>query len=335
MKSFLPALLALALISTASPLVAQEPAQDPVLQGVLKMLGADLSSDIVLQWLNAADTPRMPTAAEMVALRQAGASDELLSRILELASTVQGEAETSTPSRSEESEPADHAPVAQASTTNPSVAKTPVSKPAPAKADGPVDVVFTFSYSPYVPEDDDEWQLYAYLDGKPLTYVPLGGLIGGKPLQFDHPLEPGRHVLRLTQERHEQRKKSVIHDARVGDLSIPFTVETAEPVKVEVRFRQSLFRTKNPISYRISQGDRVDLQEELGGEPDRWAEICEDIEMGLEPGRKVGRSTSRRLEKCLRWDSLWPDHNATPRAEVLEALAKFDYRPVPRPQTLH
>ena len=99
-------------------------------------------------------------------------------------------------------------------------------------------------------------------------------------------------------------------------------------------FSQSVLSSKNPLDYRIAQGGRViDARQDVGGQPDRWSLVCEDLEATLDGG-EPSRSQRRRYEDCVSWSELWPA-GAPPRSEVLRALALFDYRPVPKNEKLH
>jgi hypothetical protein len=60
--------------------------------------------------------------------------------------------------------------------------------------------------------------------------------------------------------------------------------------------------------------DRVDV----GGDLERWVELCDDA--GREPGERG----------CAGWTELWPTSSAPPRKEVLDALARFDFRSILR-----
>ncbi|MEM9593717.1 MAG: hypothetical protein AAGD06_05615 [Acidobacteriota bacterium] len=338
--SILGTLLLVALC--AVPLSAEETSpRDPVIQGVLDLLSAEVSEEVVLKWLDAsAGKPAVPSAADLVALAEAGASDALLGRLLDRASAPVPPAGTrpnQTPSQGAPA-PATPAPATPAPTTP--VPATPVPATlapvrAPAKADpaaqpiGEVPVQFSMSYVPHFFEDEPTWDLYVYLDGRPLTYVGDSSVIDVNTLEFRQYLVPGRHVLRVTQERHVRgRRGDLRHEVRVADLEWSFDLAEAMPAEVEIRFRQSFLSQSDPLSFRFEQGAKIDVDEDRGGTPDGWPELCETIETMLDG--EPSRSERRRLSKCVRWGDLWPDLDVPPRDEVREALARFDYRPVPK-----
>ena len=328
---FLPILL---LLFVAAPATAASDA-DPTLDGVRQMLKAKMSEDVIMQWVEASDPPRLPTAEEMVALRKAGAGDNLLSLILRRAGGAASTASESSKPTAEPSASARPAPKPALRAMAPApIAKIsrPDVKPVPS-ADGElVETSFKLSYSPYVPEDSEEWELYVYLDGKPLSYVPQGGVLGGKPLEFVRMMEPGSHRIRILQERHESSRRGVEHESRVSDLVLDFDIDPGQPAQIELRFDQTLLRSKNPLSYSVSQGRHFLSDEKVGGDPERWPELCEDVPATT---GKRSRSTTQRLKSCVAWASLWPEGAATTRGDVLKALARFDYRPIPRRQTVH
>lgn len=324
------AVLLLALGALAPSVLASEEG-DPVIQGVIHMLGAEVSEPIILQWLDASpEPPGLPTPSDLVALRDAGASDELLSALIGRARQAESSPKASSPQAARPSAPpASPLPASPAS---------PAPAPAPAAAadDAKVETRFELSYSPYVLEGEDGWDFYVYLDGVPLSYVPESGFLDRGRLTFFSQLAAGQHRLRFVQERHRERKGRTEHRARVGGVEVVFELAAGQPAQVEALFSQSLLGSKNPISYRVAQGGRVvTLDEEVGGEPDDWQEVCEDLELSLD-GEEPSRAERRRLEGCVRWADLWPAGSDGPsREQILEALARFDYRPTPKNQRLH
>ncbi|MEM9554208.1 MAG: hypothetical protein AAGC60_08105 [Acidobacteriota bacterium] len=310
---------------------AEEPIErDPILQDIIDMLEAKLSEDLIREWLTAyGKKPGVPTAADLVALRDAGASDQLMSYVLESGRRPEPPAAPSAPAApAAPTAQAPAAPVARDTAPAPAAGETE----AGAAADETVLVSFRLAYSPNVPDGEPEWDLYVYLDGKPLSYVAPRGLLGGDRLEFQKRLAPGRHVLRVTREQHQERRDRWRHRARVAGDDIAFTLRPGAAATFELSFGQSLLSFDDPLSYRFVQGDTVDVREDFGGNPDRWAEICEEVETELEG--EPSRGERRRLADCRRWSDLWPGLDVPPRAEVREAMARFGYRPVPKTESL-
>ncbi len=317
----LPAIVTLAiLLGSGVPATAEE--QGGILDEVGSMLEAGMSEPIIVQWLDgAAERPPRPSAAELIALKDAGASDELLAKILELAAVG---AHGMRPGEVPEPEP-----VPQAAPPAPSP---------PAVADGEAPVHFELSYRPDFDEDEDEWGLYLYLDGEPLTYVPAGSLLSSEPLRFRQFLAPGRHTLRVAQERHIQRGRDRWrHAARMAELELPMALATGERADVELKFSQlrlAFGGSEGPVSFRFVQGRTVEVIEKKGGDPEDWPLVCEEIEANAVPGKELKKSLRRQLDNCRRWADLWGDLEVPPRGEVREALALFRYRPIPKDQPL-
>ncbi len=290
---------------------------------VLEMLEAGLSEEVVLEWLaGAEESTARPTPDELIALKKAGATDRLLKALL-------------AGSRGERVEPAPE-PLPAAP---PAVASSPTEAP-PVNTDrDPADtgvlVRFELSYEPpKVDYDEELWDLYVYLDGEPLAYVPpiLSVLDRSEVLEFRQRLAPGRHVIRVTQERHERRGRNRWrHSARVSDQQFAFDVEPVRDGELELAFSEGFLgaRSTGPLTFRFRQQDRVTEVEGVGGLPDRWAPLCEEIEAGFD-GDTRSRAEARALEGCVRWASLWGDVQAPSRDAVRRALEKFDFRPVPR-----
>ncbi len=349
----LPAIL-LAAVLGASPVAAGP--ERGVLDEVRTMLEAGMSEPIIVRWLDGNDRrPRHPSAADLIALKEAGASDELLTRVLELA----GEAPDAMPESAEppaaarpEPPPAADAPRA-ATTAAPATAPPPVTATPPAappartalpaaaptaNTAGEVPVYFELSYLPDFDEDEDEWRLYLYVDGEPLTYVPAGSLLSSKPLRFRQFLAPGSHTLRVAQERHVKRGRDRwFHAARMASLELPLALAAGERADVELKFRQprlAFGSSEGPLSYRLVQGETVAVIEKQGGDPEDWAVVCEELEANAEDSRELKKSLRRQLDDCTPWAALWTGREVPSRDEVREALALFRYRPISKDRPL-
>ncbi len=348
----LPAIAVLAiLLILGGPATAE--AQDGILDEVRTMLEAGMSEPIILQWLEGSEKkPPRPSAVELIGLKEAGASDELLARLLELADVgahgmhppepapaAEPEAvvQPSTPA-APTAEPRPAAPVETTAVSSPPAASKPATAEPPATAANEVPVYFELSYFPDFDEDEDEWGLYVYLDGEPLTYVPAGSILSSKPLRFRQLLAPGSHTLRVAQEQHVKRGRDRwLHAARMSELELPLALATGERADAELKFRQSRLafgRSEGPLSFRLVQGKNVEVIEKQGGDPEAWTLVCEEIEANAEEGKVLKKSLRRQLDACSRWTELWGDLEVPGRDEVREALALFRYRPTPKDQPL-
>ncbi len=340
----------LPLLGSASPAAAET--EGGILEEVRKMLEAGMSESIVLKWLDGSDEkPPRPSAAELIGLKEAGASDELLDRLLELA----GEDARSAPAPAP---PVAESPAVTPAPARPAAPRVPDARPAPTPAPAPasppaasapsaaptpgasseIPVYFELTYSPDFDDEEDEWGLYVYINGEPLSYVPAGSLLSSRRLRFRHFMEPGPHVLRVAQERHEQGwGNRWLHAARMTELELPFQLASGERADVELKFRQTKLafgRTGGPISFRFVQGKNVEVVEKQGGDPEDWPLVCEEIEANVEDGKELKKSLRRELDDCQRWAAIWNGLEVPDRDEIREALALFDYRPIPKDQPL-
>ncbi|MDA8020091.1 MAG: hypothetical protein MPN21_21845 [Thermoanaerobaculia bacterium] len=343
--TFLTCLLGLLLLPLASfAEEASDSARSKTVAGLLELLQADMTEDVILLWLET-QPPATPQAEDLVALRDAGASDQILTKLLSLdtaTTAAAGESEPNEATLSSSDGPTAEATAPPAAASPSSVSEAPssppegltsvaVAAPSTPTATGDTVVNFTLSYLPEFQPDEKDWDLYVYLDGKPLAYVSRGSrVLGGDSLQFEQALEPGRHQIRIVQENHELGEGGSYvddsHEARISPVDLVFQLQPGD-AEVEIRFKRPLleFRSTGPIHYRIAQGGRVLLAEEgAGGDPDSWTPLCDDAEVaGLEPPRA-----------CRDWAGFWVV-DAPPRHDVIRALSLFDYRPVPKNQKVH
>lgn len=304
-------------------LAAAPPVSAGAVDEIRVMLEGGLSEQTILDWLEAGEEEiDRPSAKELIELKQAGASEELLRELLR-----RSRSSVAMPP------PAMEAPATEASVATPvpalpsrpkAAAAAPANRPTaePVTGGGHIPVEFRLFYSPRFDEDQEPWDLFVYLDGHPLSYVPstseLLGLTAGEPLEVAVALPPGKHSVRVLQERHEQRRRGWRHSARVAAEAFSFELLGGEAAKVAIDFRQGWGNLTDPLTFRFTQGGRVADVVDVGDDPELWPELCEDA--GLEPSRG----------DCVGWASLWPGPAEPSRAEVLDLLARFEFRPVPR-----
>jgi hypothetical protein len=319
MKQIL-ALLCVATLLGAVPPAAAEP--EGIYADVIRMLEAELSEEVIVNWLEG-DEREIPEASadDLIGLKAAGATDALLDKLLELSRRG---TPPEAPKQAAPATPAEQGP-------------EPPATPAVAPARSPDSLVsFRLAYvPPKVDFDDELWDLYVYLDGEPLAYVPpnTSFLDRGDALEFRQRLEPGTHRLVVTQEKHErQSRKKWRHSARVSAQAFDFEVEPGYDGEVELSYNEGLLGSSSggPLTFRFLQADRVTEKESAGGRPESWRLVCEEIEANVAPGKKPGRSVESQLEGCVRWGELWEGGEGPSRDQIREALAAFDFRPVPR-----
>jgi hypothetical protein len=298
---------------------AGEAPAPPTLDQVASMLRGGIAEAVVLAWIDAAGRPLpLPIAEQLLALKEAGASDAFLAALIERAAPAEPAGEAAAPV-------AEPAPRASAP-SGPAV-------PAPAVATGTatagVLVRFRLAHRPRYDDGEEEYDLFVYLDGVPLSYVPADdSLLGSdEPLSFAQRLEPGVHTLRAALERHRAvRGDRWQHDARFSPASLRFELAAGTPAEVRIELREGALGDGR-LDYRFEQEERVDEAENAGGDPDGWPRLCEEI--AADTSRRSARDREWLGRGCVAWDFLWPAGGAPPRDEVRDALARFDYRPVP------
>ncbi len=292
-------------------------ALDPVVQDVVRMLEAGVASPLVEQWLEqSAARPGPLSANDLIALSRAEAPAELVRRLLALAAAPPSE--------------------------EPSPPAAPARPPPAAEAEELAAVEFSIRYDSWTPELEEEgpWDLLVYLDGSPLAWTAgVGNLFSPRSfLVFDRSLAPGRHVLRLLQERHRlvsRRKGTWRHEARVFPQPLVLEVGPGAGWRLRLEVSQGRFRfsgqRQGPVSWALERGEeRVAEEQRAGPQPEDWPLLCEEVEANLDPGQKVPRLVRRMLADCVRWSQLWPGVEGVPeRGAVRQELARYDFRPVP------
>jgi hypothetical protein len=190
-------------------------------------------------------------------------------------------------------------------------------------------------YAPVVREGEESWDLYVYLDGTVLAWVPASTLLRGDPMSFQRTLPAGRHVVRLLLERHERSGKSYRHYARVEPRQWVLEVGEGAGWQARLDVKESRFRPfadgDMEVSWQVLRGGEVTHNAEHRSDgPGGWAPLCEEVETFFDPGGRVPLAFRSEMKDCVRWQTLWPDDAEAPtRTEVRDRLAQYDYRPKP------
>lgn len=306
---------------------------DPVVSEVVEMLSAEVEEEIILQWLEA--TARRPVdvgSQGLIALTEAGASSELIGRLLDLVAAGSPPAPAASPD-SPASVPA--APIERRSVPEAPAAGDEQAYRA-ARAETPGDVLFLLSYKKIVtqePEPDsppsEPWTVYAYLDGELVAWGTDS--LAGEPVRANRLLTPGRHVVRVTQERHIRRGEKWVHESRVVPTFIAFEVAPGEEMEVELKFHgRWMYRdSRGPLSYAVRRGNQTLVEEgPTGGDPSEWKPVCEDVEANFPDKDKVPRLYRQEMARCVLWSSLWQGAGEeTSRTELLASMSESDFRP--------
>lgn len=287
---------------------------------VVRLLGAGLGEPLVLRWLaEEGKTPGHPTADDLVALKKAGASDDLVAALLDRsrAGTPTARPAPAAPPAQPVASPATAPTAPPLLAAAPSAPPTPVRSPAPsppvpapAEAVGAATVVVQASLRYiHVPEEGEPWDLVVYLDGTPFEPLPAApSAASAGTWTYQRSLAPGRHVLGWSQELHRKdRKGQVQHAARFDPepLTFELAADATAAVDFEYRDRTGLFlRMGGPVTVRVSQDGRELASRSSSGDPAAWPKLCEEIEANL-GGEKPGFLERQELRSCLRWADLW------------------------------
>jgi hypothetical protein len=313
---------------------AIDPAIDPVIADVVRMLGERVEPAIIEAWLESNEAwPARISPDDLVALTRAGAPESLIRDLLEHSGSAEQE-----PAPAAAAAPTDDEPAARGGAMAVSggvMAKLSYPEIPPVEFSVKYRRLFDESANPEPP-----WELYLYLDGRPLASY-LGGtssLFGsGKTLRFDLALAPGKHSLRILQERHllESKKKDRwSHEARVYPRTVELEVRAGSAHALDLFVNETApvwSKNNGPVSFTLVR-DGVTLSGVQGDGPDtnEWPVLCEEAETGIPPEKRDTRSAQRALEGCLRWSALWPEAPDAPdRDSIRQELAGQDYRPLP------
>jgi hypothetical protein len=313
----------------AVPASAQSPATqatDPVVGDVVRMLEVGIESDLVLQWLKSSGKQPGPLSAEdVIALTEAKAPKELIQALLDMS------ARTGSPPPQSGRQP--RAPV------TPPPAAPP---PAVAQADGECCLVdFTVEYRVAEDTEGDNMEppgrdLFLYVDGQFLARFSSQGNIAARgPLPFKARLAAGDHTLRVTRELHTRVSGrgdagKWQHETTASPVAIAFAIDGSANWNLDLRWTQSEFSIKKPLSWQFSRnGVEVAGEKKIGEFKEDWAYVCEDVEISRDSGALSRWRTRDRLKNCVTWASLWPA-GAPSRPAVLAELAKADFEPAIR-----
>jgi hypothetical protein len=358
---------------SAGTAAAAATAVDPVVGQVLQMLREGIGEPVIVLWLDqSGKRPAAVGSADLVALHQAGASDGLLKKLIELARVpasapapaasaappgsgpatspagaaahpATGPATATPPPAAKPASPApapaagEAAPSAPAPASAPSAAGSPAAATAPAApaavpaapaaaaASSPssssaassgamVKVRFAVTYRPVLVEEEvasmEPWLLCLYVDGRFVASVNPGSPLLPLPARtFDRELAPGKHLLRVTQERHLRRARGRAYESasRIDPSELPFELQPAAAAEIAIRFNEKSRKHPGPIAVRVEQdGKELARLEPPAANPEAWPALCEDVLAALPPASKPSGEVRRQLASCVHWAALWP-----------------------------
>jgi len=303
----------------ASSAAADEAPLDPVIVDVVGLLEAQLGEPLIVRWLEENDARPGPlSAADLVALKRAGATDELVATLLDRARPAEPAPPAAPPA------PAVPSPArAPAPTMSPQVPPAPSpapTAPAPAPPDAAVPVTISMRYI-HIPDEGEAWDLVVYLDGTP--WPPMRAASSERSATVwsgERTVAPGPHLVRWAQELHRRRgDERPRHAARFDTHSLSFDLAPGTPATIAFEYRDRsgvIKRFGGPIDARVVQGDRELAALHTNDDPGYWDSLCEEIEATLDD-RKPGYEVRRALKRCTRWADLWSGvAGVPPRDEV-------------------
>lgn len=316
-------LIVVLVVLSSAPCATAQDGLDPVVDDVVRMLDEKVGEDLISGWLDrSGERPSKIGPDELIALSRAGASQNLIDKLVDLVQTV---------------EPAqDVSKVAEAAPVLVVAARPPVQDS--LQPGSPLPVEFTINYDPEMVEyQTTPWDLFVYLDGR-----PVGSVDGWSShtsthkasLSFRIDVPRGRHVIRVFQEQHtirSRRSGTWNHAARVYDRPIVLDLDREGAWKVEITVREkgSFFgRGAAPLEYAIFLDGKV--VESAPSVDAGWPDLCEEVLTAF-PGEKGGSKTARKaLKGCLYWGSLWEGQEGLPdRETVRDRLQEVEFRPGP------
>ena len=321
-------LIALGLMMPSLPSAAAEGDVDPIVADVIEMLKAGVEEGVITQWLQSTD--RRPTdigRQGLIALSEAGASEQLISTLLQSIDT--GETETAPMQTSPRATPAPEEPQ-----TAP--------KPAAGESadDGyPVEVIFNLGAKRAIVEEDEPdspreppWWVYLYLDGELVAWTRPS--MRGEPVEARRMVETGQREMRLVLQRYQDLRGGWLYESLSVPALVTFEARPGSPIDIDVEIKRiwGLWRQRKdggPLSYLVRQGVEVLAEHQgTGGNPDRWSPVCEDVEANFPDAEGVPKRFRYEMERCVRWQELWTGPGkSTSRSEILENLAQFDFEP--------
>ncbi len=304
-------------------------AVDPVVADVVRMLGAGVESELVLQWLEASGRRPAPLSADdIIALSQAEAPKEIIQALLDLSA------------RPAPPPPPVPPPQTRSQPAAPPAAAPPVAGVAAAPGSDECCLVeLSVEYrAPREIEGDNtimpEHDLFVYVDGTFLARIsPDGNLASRGPVRLKTRLDPGLHRVRLTRELHRLtddfgKAPAWTHETTVSPVPMDIEVVAGGSYNLDLRWIEGEWSLKKPLSWRWSRnGDEVAGEQHTGKFSEDWAWLCEDVEASRDSGAIAQWRARDRLDGCVRWSELWPAPLATSRAQVLADLQRHDFNP--------
>lgn len=306
---------------------SSSPVLDPVVREVVEMLEAGVDEPVIAQWLES--TGRRPAevgSQGMIALTASGASEELMTTLLKLLEEPGAEAVRVEPAST------------PALMRDETAGIQPDSRTPGALTEGVADAVIRLSARRiWVDEDepdrprDPPWDVYLYLDGELVSWTRP--TLEGEPVEARRVIQSGRRELRVILQRYEELRGGWLYESLAVPTLVAFETQAGDPIEIAVEMKHiwSLWRQGTdggPLSFVIRQGNQTLVENQgIGGDPDRWQPVCEDLEANFPDSEKLPSRFRNPMSRCVHWGDLWTGAGqSTSREEILANLAAHDFQ---------
>lgn len=301
---------------------------DPLVSEVVEMLSAGVSNSLIVQWLESTDRrPEDIGSRGVIALTDAGASEQLVETLLELVEEWRDKELVAEP-----------LPAPEQYQVGTAVTPPPQEDSRAAAGSGVESLVRLSAKRVWVDEDEPDsprearWDVYLYLDGEFVTWTRPD--LEGDSIEARRLILPGRRELRIVLQRYEERRRGWSYESLSVPTLVTFEAHSEDPIEIEVEMKRiwGLWRDRKdggPLSYVIRQGSEVLAEiKGTGGNPDGWQPVCEDVEANFPDAQGVPGAFRSSMNRCLRWVDLWTGAGrSTSRTEILEELAEYGFEP--------
>lgn len=338
-------------------------ASDEVCAEVVRLLEAGLGEPLVLRWLEeSGKRPGRPTADDLVALKKAGASDELVAKLLDRsrdgAKAASASPDGATPAPAAPAAPtgpaaaaparvapaadaaaptttaAATAPPAASKSATPPATGAPESRPIagdaaiPSAAPGGQSTVGVTAALRYIhlPDEGEPWDLVIYLDGVPFDPVPAAASARSAATRtHQRSLPAGRHWLAWSQEEHiEDGKGRARHGARFEPEPLAFELAPGAAATIDFEYR-------DPTGLSLRKSGPVTVSVSQNGRELARRDASGDAaawpklceEIEVNfAGRKPTFLERQDLRYCLRWAALWQGVAEPPTRDAVRPPVK-------------
>jgi len=307
---------------------SSSPMLDPVTTEVIEMLLAGVDEGVIVHWLESTGRRPLDIGSQgVIALTEAGASEELMTTLLKL---LEGQ----------DAEAAQVEPVPAALPPSGEAAGIQTTLRAPrVTTEGAVEAVFRLSAKQIWTDEDEPdrprdrpWDIYLYLDGELVAWTRP--TLQGELVETHRVIQSARRELRVILQRYEKLRGGWFYESLAVPTLVAFEARPGDPIEIAVEMKRlwGLWRQRKdggPLSFVVRKSDQILAENPgTGGDPDRWNPVCEDVEANFPDSEKVPARFRNPMSRCIRWADLWTGAGqSTSRGEILAKLAQYDFQP--------